>query len=75
VDIQSLEFTPKGWDYARSRQRRVGNADMWNVIREMFRLGGKARTDQIVMYVFGGDERRASKAIGECKSNGLIEKY
>jgi hypothetical protein len=75
MNIESLEFTPKGWDYARSRQRRTGNFDMWAVVREIYRLGGKARNDQISMYVFGGDEIRASKAIGQCKSNGLIEKY
>jgi hypothetical protein len=75
MELQSLEFTSKGWDYARSRQRRVGNYDMWAVVREMFRLGGKARSDQIAMYVFGGDEIRASKAIGQCKLNKLVEQY
>jgi hypothetical protein len=75
MDIESLEFTEKGWDYARSRQRRTSHFDMWAVVREIYRLNGKARNDQIVMYVFGGDEKRAIKAIGECKSNGLITKY
>ena len=75
MEVQSLEFTGKGWDYARSRQRRVGNYDMWATVREIYRLGGKARNDQIAMYVFSGDEKRASKAIGQCKSNGLIEAY
>ena len=75
MNIESLEFTPKGWDYARSRQRRTDNFDMWAVVTEISRLGGKARSDQISMYVFGDDKIRTSKAIGQCKSNGLIKKY
>ena len=75
MQIESVEFTSKGWDYAKSRQRRTNNPDFWAVVYWLARMGGKARNDQIATYVFGGDERRANRTIGELKQQKMVEGY
>jgi len=48
---------------------------MWAALYWIARYGNRARNDLVAMYVFGGDERRAAKAIGALKSNEMATSY